>query len=178
MYYHITFFRRFLRYTILITLIQRFLYREKRLKIENILHELTDKICQYDIFLTHLHKIYYHYPTTLYKESRMEGMMKVSYTVMCKNDVSKEVDLNNLLKNEKVMKAIKSEFATGIRNLALSTKEESIVYIKTQKEVFTFTASKNDFADLLELAEEDARKHKRLKKECDGVELVDIVTVD
>ncbi|RUM71804.1 MAG: hypothetical protein DSZ08_02320 [Sulfurovum sp.] len=108
----------------------------------------------------------------------MEGMMKVSYTVMCKNDVSKEVYLNNLLKNEKVMKAIKSEFATGIRNLALSTKEESIVYIKTQKEVFTFTASKNDFADLLELAEEDARKHKRLKKECDGVELVDIVTVD
>ncbi|RUM74279.1 MAG: hypothetical protein DSZ12_05830 [Sulfurovum sp.] len=108
----------------------------------------------------------------------MEGMMKVSYTVMCKNDVSKEVDLNNLLKNEKVMKAIKSEFATGIRNLTLSTKEESIVYIKTQKEVFTFTVSKNDFADLLELAEEDARKHKRLKKECDGVELVDIVTVD
>ncbi|MDF1880643.1 hypothetical protein JHD50_04880 [Sulfurimonas sp. MAG313] len=52
------------------------------------------------------------------------------------------------------------------------------MYIKTQKEVYTFTASKNDFADLLELAEEDARKHKRLKKECDGVELVDIVTVD
>ncbi len=108
----------------------------------------------------------------------MEGMIKVSYTVMCKNDVSKEVSLNDLLKNEKVMKAIKSEFATGLRNLALSSKEENTVYIKTQKEVFEFTASKNDFADLLELAEEDARKHKRLKKECDGVELVDIVTVD
>ena len=108
----------------------------------------------------------------------MEGMIKVSYTVMCKNDVSKEVSLNDLLKNEKVMKAIKSEFATGLRNLALSTKEENTVYIKTQKEVFGFSASKNDFADLLELAEEDARKHKRLKKECDGVELVDIVTVD
>ncbi len=108
----------------------------------------------------------------------MEGMIKVSYTVMCKNDVSKEVSLNDLLKNEKVMKAIKSEFATGLRNLALSNKEENTVYIKTQKEVFEFTASKNDFADLLELAEEDARKHKRLKKECDGVELVDIVTVD
>ena len=40
------------------------------------------------------------------------------------------------------------------------------------------TVSKNDFADLLELAEEDARKHKRLKKECDGVELVDILTID
>ena len=108
----------------------------------------------------------------------MEGMIKVSYTVMCKNDVSKEVSLNDLLKNEKVMKAIKSEFAMGLRNLALSIKEENTVYIKTQKEVFEFTASKNDFADLLELAEEDARKQKRFKKECDGVELVDIITVD
>ena len=108
----------------------------------------------------------------------MDGLIKVSYTVMCKNDVSKEVSLNDLLKNEKVMKAIKSEFATGLRNLALSSKEENTIYIKTQKEVFEFTASKNDFADLLELAEEDARKHKRLKKECDGVELVDILTID
>jgi len=108
----------------------------------------------------------------------MEGMIKVSYTVMCKNDVSKEVKLNDLLLNEKIMKAIKSEFATGLRNLVLSTKEESTVYIKTQKEIFTFQVSKNDFADLLELTEEDARKHKRLKKECDGVELVDIETVD
>ena len=108
----------------------------------------------------------------------MEGMIKVLYTVMCRNDVSKELSLNALLANEKVMKAIKSEFATGLRNLALSVKEENIVYIKTQKEVFEFTASKNDFADLLELAEEDARKNKRLKKECDGVELVDIITID
>ena len=108
----------------------------------------------------------------------MEGMIQVSYTVMCKNDVSKEVNLNDLLLNEKIIKAIKSEFATGLRNLVLSAKEESTVYIKTQKEIFTFQVSKNDFADLLELAEEDARKHKRLKKECDGVELVDIETVD
>ena len=105
-------------------------------------------------------------------------MIKVSYTVMCKNDVSKEIGLSEILANEKVMKAIKSEFATGLRNLVLSQKEDTQVTIKTQKEVFEFTASKNDFADLLELAEEDARKHKRLKKECDGVELVDIITVD
>jgi len=108
----------------------------------------------------------------------MDGMIKVSYTVMCRNDVSKEVSLNDLLSNEKVMKAIKSEFATGLRNLSLSSKEETSVYIKTHKEVHTFMASKNDFADLLELAEEDARKNKRLKKECDGVELVDILTMD
>lgn len=97
---------------------------------------------------------------------------------MCKNDISKEVGLADLLANEKVMKAIKSEFATGLRNLSLSYKEDAMVYIKTQKEIFEFTASKNDFADLLELAEEDARKNKRLKKECDGVELVDMITVD
>ena len=108
----------------------------------------------------------------------MEGFINVSYTVMCKNDVSKEVALSVLLSNEKVMKAIKSEFATGLRNLTLSQKEDATVYIKTQKVVHELTASKNDFADLLELAEEDARKHKRLKKECDGVELVDLETVD
>jgi hypothetical protein len=108
----------------------------------------------------------------------MDGMIKVSYTVMCKNDVSVEINLNALLNNEKIAKAIKSEFATGLRNLALIAKENSDVFIKTSKEVFEFSVSKNDFADLLELAEEDARKYKRFKKECDGVELVDIETID
>ncbi|WP_309498621.1 hypothetical protein [Sulfurovum sp.] len=105
-------------------------------------------------------------------------MIKVSYTVMCKNDVNKEVRLSEILADEKVMKVIKSEFATGLRNLVLLQKEDTSIFIKTQKELFEFTASKNDFADLLELAEEDARKHKHLKKECDGVELVDILTMD
>ena len=105
-------------------------------------------------------------------------MIKVSYTVMCKNDVNKELNLADILANEKVEKAIKSEFAKGLRNLVLSHKEEAEVFLKTQKEVFEMTVSKNDFADLLELAEEDARKHKRIKKECDGVELVDILTID
>lgn len=105
-------------------------------------------------------------------------MIKVSYTVMCKNDVNKELNLADILANEKVEKAIKSEFAKGLRNLVVSHKEETEVFLKTEKEVFEMTVSKNDFADLLELAEEDARKHKRIKKECDGVELVDILTID
>ena len=105
-------------------------------------------------------------------------MIQVSYTVMCKNDTNKEVNLKDILANEKVAKAIKSEFAKGVRNLALSHKEESTVFLKTQKEVYELTVSKDDFADLVELAEEDARKHKRIKKECDGVELVDILTID
>jgi hypothetical protein len=108
----------------------------------------------------------------------MEGMIKVSYTVMCKNDVYIELELKALLENEKILKVIKSEFAKGLRNIDVLGKENTELLIKSHKTVFEFTASKNDFADLLELAEEDARKNKRLKKECDGVELVDIVTVD
>ena len=97
---------------------------------------------------------------------------------MCKNDVSKALSLADIFANEKVEKAIKSEFAKGLRNLVISHKEEAEVFLKTEKEVFEVTVSKNDFADLLELAEEDARKHKRIKKECDGVELVDICTIE
>ncbi|MBT8344343.1 MAG: hypothetical protein KJO45_06480 [Sulfurovum sp.] len=108
----------------------------------------------------------------------MEGMIKVSYTVMCKNDVNKELSLAEIFSNEKVEKAIKSEFAKGLRNLVISHKGEAEVFLKTEKVVFEMMVNKNDFADLLELAEEDARKHKRIKKECDGVELVDILTID
>jgi len=108
----------------------------------------------------------------------MEGMIKVSYTVMCANDVNIVLRLSDILSNEKIAKAIKSEYAKGLRNLALSSREDSEIEIKTDKEVYEFTVSKNDFADLLELAEEDARKHKRLKKECDGIALVDIETID
>lgn len=107
----------------------------------------------------------------------MEGKMKVSYTIMCANDVNEEVTLSEILNNEKVAKAIKSEFAKGLRNLTLSSNDEASLFIKTQKVIYEFTVDKNDFADILELAEEDARKNKRIKKECEGVELVDIVTL-
>jgi len=107
----------------------------------------------------------------------MEGMIKVTYTVLCENDVSMEVSMEKLLANEKVLKAIKSEFAKGLRHIALSSKESASIFIKTEKVYHEFMAGKNDFADLLELAEEDARKHKRLKKGCDGIELIDIETI-
>lgn len=108
----------------------------------------------------------------------MEGMIEVSYTIMCKNDVNQEVSLETLLANEKMQRAIKSEFAKGIRNLVLSGTQESKIVLKTYKEIFTFRVEKNDYADILELAEEDAKSHKRFKKECDGVELVDMQTID
>ncbi len=108
----------------------------------------------------------------------MDGTMEIDYTIMCKNDVAIEVSLAQLLQNEKIARAIKGEFAKGLRNIALSSKENPTVHLRTDKEIYTFTASKNDFADLLELAEEDAKKHKRIKKDCEGIELVDIRTID
>jgi len=97
---------------------------------------------------------------------------------MCQNDVNETFSLADILANEKVQKAIKGEFAKGLRNIALSCKEDTEVYLKTDKVVYEMTVNKNDFADLVVLAEEDARKHKRIKKECDGVELVDILTIE
>lgn len=107
----------------------------------------------------------------------MEGKMKVSYKMLCDSDVYKEVSLTEILGNEKVSKAIKSEFAKGLRNIALSTLEDIKIEISTEKEIFEFDAEKKDFADLIEFAEEDAREHKRTKKGCTGVELVDFVTL-
>ncbi len=108
----------------------------------------------------------------------MEGMIEVSYIVLCTNDTNVVVTLAKVLEDEKVARTIRGEFAKGIRNLVLSFSGEAEIQIKTAKEIHTFRASKNDFADLVELAEEDARKNKYIKKGCEGVELVNIVTVD
>ena len=107
----------------------------------------------------------------------MDGTMKISYKMLCDGDVCNEISLIQILQNEKVAKAIKSEFAKGLRNIALSTSEDVIIEISTEKEIFEFEADKKDFADLIELAEEDAREHKRIKKGCSGVELVDFMTL-
>jgi len=108
----------------------------------------------------------------------MEGMIEVRYIVLCANDTDVVVPLAKILADEKVARSIRGEFAKGIRNLTLSQVGDAEIHIKTTKEIHTFQAAKNDFADLVELAEEDARKNKYIKKGCEGVELVDIVTVD
>ena len=107
----------------------------------------------------------------------MEGKVKVSYQMLCESDVEKEVSLEALLENEKVAKVIKSEFAKGLRNIELSTLTDAKIALRTHKEVFEFEAQKSDFADLIELAEEDAKANKRNKKGCSGIELVDFETL-
>ncbi len=108
----------------------------------------------------------------------MDGKIVVTYKVLCQGDLNRDISLAELLSNEKVIKAIKSEFAKGLRNIELSTVDENAsLKISTIKEVQTFEVLKDDFADILTLAEEDATAKKLLKKDCDRVELVNIETV-
>ncbi|WP_321470707.1 hypothetical protein [Halarcobacter sp.] len=109
----------------------------------------------------------------------MDGKMIVTYKILCKNDFNLELTLQKLLENEKVSKVIKSEFAKGIRNIDIFTKEvTSKIKIETQKELYQLEVDKNDFADLITLAEEDAKTRKLTKKDCAQIELVNIETID
>jgi len=121
--------------------------------------------------------------------------MRVSYKVLCDSDISKELLLEELLSNEKVLKTIKSEFAKGYRNIEVvqsksdgsnsngnhesngSNTVSTTLSIQSIKKIYSFIVNKDDYADLLTFAEEDAKEKKLLKKECQRVELVDIETI-
>lgn len=108
----------------------------------------------------------------------MNGNIVVTYKILCESDIKTSVKLKELLLNEKVSKAIKSEFAKGLRNIELVTQsEDASLIVETSKELYTFEVSKDDFADILVLAEEDAIARKLFKKDCSRVELVDIETL-
>ena len=108
----------------------------------------------------------------------MNGNIIVTYKVLCESDFNTNLALKDLLLNDKVSKAIKSEFAKGLRNIELiSDADEASLRVETSKELYTFEVSKDDFADILVLAEEDATERKLFKKDCSRVELVDIETL-
>ncbi len=109
----------------------------------------------------------------------MDGKILVTYKILCKADFNLEITLEKLLSNEKIAKAIKGEFAKGLRNVDLSCKKgDTILKLETKKELHRFEALKDDFADLVTLAEEDAASKKLYKKDCVGIELVDIEIVN
>jgi len=107
----------------------------------------------------------------------MEGMILVTYKILCEADLNIAISLQELLKNENVVKSIKSEFAKGARNIAFSSKTDAIIKLETSRKTYSFEVSKDDFADLFILAEEDAKNKKLLKKNCARIELVDIETL-
>ncbi len=107
----------------------------------------------------------------------MNGTIMVTYKILCKADLNKEIRLEKLLANEKIAKIIKSEFAKGFRNIELLASDTtSSLHIQTLKELHSFEVNKDDFADILVLAEEDAATKKLLKKDCERVELINIET--
>lgn len=104
--------------------------------------------------------------------------MMVTYRILCKADINKEISIQDILSNEKIAKVIKSEYAKGIRNITLLSDVKDVsVKIESDKKLYSFEVEKDDFADLLVLAEEDASSKKLIKKDCDRVELVDIETL-
>ncbi len=109
----------------------------------------------------------------------MDGKIVVTYKILCQGDLNLDVSLSKLLLNDKVSKAIKSEFAKGLRNIELlSDNEDASLRVATTKELYTLEVLKDDFADILVLAEDDATTRKLFKKDCDRVELVNIQTQD
>lgn len=108
----------------------------------------------------------------------MQGKIEVTYHLICDNETYEEISLKQILENEKIAKLLKSEFAKGVRNLTLSTNaNDAQVILSTEKELYSFEAQKKDFADLIELAEEDAKARKLFKKGCEAVAIVDFITV-
>ena len=111
------------------------------------------------------------------KEKTLNGTILVTYKILCKSDLNKTLTLEELLGNEKIAKVIKSEFAKGFRNITLvNNTQDATIKLETQKELHQFEVDKNDFADILVLAEEHATTNKLFKKECERVELIDIQT--
>jgi len=107
----------------------------------------------------------------------MKGQVKVKYKIVCKGDINQEITLEELLQNEKVFKAIKSAYSSGKKEITIAAIGEGKIKMEAKKEIFELIVDKNDFADLLDLAEEDARKHKRFKGVCQQIELVDYETL-
>lgn len=109
----------------------------------------------------------------------MEGQINITYTVICDNDIHMELSLTEILANEKVSSLIKREFTKGARGVVMdSTRASGTIVIEKERKHYQMVIDKDDFADALTLAEEDAKKRKLLKSGCSMVELIDLVTVD
>jgi hypothetical protein len=107
----------------------------------------------------------------------MEGQITVTYTILCDGDVNIDLELQTLLQNEKVQRLIKAEFAKGGRNLTIDASAAfGSINISKEKKLYSVVIEKNDFADALSLAEEDARSKKLLKGKCNRIELIDLKT--
>jgi hypothetical protein len=106
----------------------------------------------------------------------MDGKIKVTYVIICDSDSEKIISVEDLLADEKVAKAIKTAFGDGGRNTELQSLCGAAIKLSTTRVEHEFEIEKDDYADALTMAEEDARKNRYLKKGCERVMLIDIKT--
>jgi len=109
----------------------------------------------------------------------MDGQVEVSFTILCENDFNKELSLAELLGSDKVLKAIKSDFCEGARNLEIHSESKDVkISINSEKKTHTHVIEKDDIQDILELTEEYARSQKLLKGGCSRIELKNFQTLE
>ncbi len=104
----------------------------------------------------------------------MTGALRISYIVLCDNDLNVTLTLADLLGDEKVARAIKNAYAKGKRDIEAVVDEPGHVTVKNKKTVHEVVIPKDSFMDALTLAEEDARTNRRFKKGCERIEIVDL----
>jgi len=108
----------------------------------------------------------------------MEGQITVTYTIICDNDIHLELPIAEVFSNEKIQNLIRREFAGNSRGIVMDhAKASGTLIVEKEKKHYQLTIDKDDFADALTLAEEDAKKRKLLKAGCTMVELIDLETL-
>lgn len=106
----------------------------------------------------------------------MIGKIIVSYVVEKLDDFN-EMDISDLLKVDSIKKLIIKEMGAK-RTASLDVgKVSGKVIVSNRSEVYTMELDKNDFADALSFAEDDAKNKKRLGGQ-KVVTLIDLKTKD
>jgi len=107
----------------------------------------------------------------------MQGSVKVFYKVLCDNEKSHEIYLNDLLEHNGIKKAIKSAFTSGRKDIDITCSDDDVkIFIEPHRDIHEMIIAKNDIQDMLSLAEEDAKKKRKLKKGCERIDIVDFET--
>lgn len=104
----------------------------------------------------------------------MTGQIIVSYVVENLSD-HKTMTLQQLLEFDSVKKAIIKEMGGKRNSVFDSSNIAGQVTLSNRSEVFTLEINKDDFADALTFAEDDAKNNKRLSGD-KVVTLIDLQT--
>ncbi len=101
----------------------------------------------------------------------MKGTMQVFFKILTGDSIS--VKLSDVLKNEKVVNVIKTNFGKGIRGAVINIQNECELTIEKENVIHNIEIQKKDFQDAMSFVEEYIEENKLNKKDF-PVEIVDI----